>query len=133
MFTTKIKVYFYDADPAGIIFYANIFRFAHVAFEDFIRSQITHRDYFFDREYSLPVIHTEADYTRPIKVGDELHGEVFISQLRNSSFEVYCRFYQDNMFAASTKTVHVCVSKESFEKIALPEELSRMLNANLIL
>ena len=133
MFTTKIKVYFYDADPAGIIFYANIFRFAHVAFEDFIRSQITHRDYFFDREYSLTVIHTEADYTRPIKVGDELHGEVFISQLRNSSFEVYCRFYQDDMFAASTKTVHVCVSKESFEKIALPEELSRMLNANLIL
>lgn len=132
MFTTKVRVYFYDADPAGIIFYANIFRFAHVAFEDFIRSQVIERDYFFDRDYALPVLHTEADYSRPIKVGDELRAEVFISQLRKSSFEVCCRFYQNDQFAASTKTVHVCVSMKKFEKIELPDDLKKILTANLV-
>lgn len=132
MFTTKVRVYFYDADPAGIIFYANIFRFSHVAFEEFIRSQVSDRDYFLDREFSLPVIHTEADYSRPIKVGSELRAEVYVSQLRTSSFEICCRLYQNDQLAAETKTVHVCVSMKKFEKIPLPEELEKILKANLI-
>jgi YbgC/YbaW family acyl-CoA thioester hydrolase len=131
MFTTKVRVYFYDADPAGIIFYANLFRFSHIVFEDFIRSQITEKDYFFDREYSLPVLHTEADYSIPIKVGSELRAEIIVSQLRTSSFEICCRFYQNDLFAASTKTVHVCVSLKNFEKTPLPEELVKILKANL--
>ena len=132
MFTTKVRVYFYDADPAGIVFYANIFRFSHVAFEEFIRSHISDRDYFLDRDFSLPVIHTEADYSIPIKVGTELHAEIFVSQLRTSSFEILCKLYQNDQLAASTKTVHVCVSMNKFEKVKLPDELEKILKANLL-
>ena len=132
MFTTKVKVYFYDADPAGIIFYASLFKYVHAAYEDMMRSLHTERDYFFDKEYILPIIHAEADYVKPIKVGDELRIDVLVSLLKNSSFELSYKFYKDDgMFTAIAKTVHVCVLKEEFKKIELPKEFYNKLKTNL--
>jgi 1,4-dihydroxy-2-naphthoyl-CoA hydrolase len=131
MFTANIKVYFYDADPAGIIFYASIFKYVHAAYEDFFRSLSTERNYFFDRDYILPIMHAEADYVRPIRVGDELRIEVNVSLLKTSSFEITYRFYLGDQFTSMAKTVHVCVLKEKFEKIELPEELHEKLKAHL--
>lgn len=132
MFTTKIKVYFYDADPAGIIFYASLFKYVHAAYEDFMRSLSTERDYFFDKDYILPIFHAEADYVRPIRVGDELRIDVVVSMLKNSSFELSYKFYKaDESFTAIAKTVHVCVLKEEFKKIELPREFHEKLKSNL--
>lgn len=132
MFTTKVKVYFYDADPAGIIFYASLFKFVHAAYEDFMRSLHTERNFFFDRDYILPIIHADADYVKPIKVADELRVDVVVSLLKNSSFELSYKFYkEDGQFAALAKTVHVCVLKEKFEKIELPKDFYEKLKTNL--
>lgn len=132
MFSAKVKVYFYDADPAGIIFYASLFKFVHAAYEDFMRSLDTERDYFFDKDYILPIIHAEADYVRPIKVGEELRIDVVVSSLKNSSFELSYKFYKsDGTFTAIAKTVHVCVLKQEFKRIELPKEFYGKMNANL--
>jgi YbgC/YbaW family acyl-CoA thioester hydrolase len=132
MFTTNEKVYFYDADPAGIIFYASLFKYVHAAYEDFLRSLNPERDFFFDREYILPIMHAEADYVKPIRVGDELRIDVVVSLLKNSSFEISYKFYKNgNQFAALAKTVHVCVLKEKFEKIELPKDFYEKLKTNL--
>ena len=132
MFTAKVKVYFYDADPAGIIFYASLFKYVHAAYEDFMRSLHIERNFFFDRDYILPIMHAEADYVKPIRVGDELRIDVNVSQLKNSSFELSYKFYKnDSQFTALAKTVHVCVLKDKFEKIELPKDFYEKLNANL--
>ncbi|MBI1937411.1 MAG: acyl-CoA thioesterase [Ignavibacteriales bacterium] len=132
MFTANVKVYFYDADPAGIIFYASLFKYVHAAYEDFMRSLHTKRNFFFDREYVLPIFHAEADYVKPIRVGDELRIDVSVSSLKSSSFEITYRFYKnDGGFTAQAKTVHVCVSKENFKKIELPKDFYEKLNGHL--
>lgn len=128
MYQTDVKVYFYDADPAGIIFYASIFKFAHYAYEDLMRSLELERNYFFDDEIILPIIHTQADYFSPIKVGEKLLISVIVSQLRDNSFELSYKFTDENdKIRASAKTVHVCVDKKSFKKVHLPEELFEKL------
>lgn len=128
MFRTEVKVYFYDADPAGIIFYASLFKFAHSAYEDFMRSLDLEKDYFFDDEIVLPIIHTEADYLNPIKVGDKLIISVVVSQLRGKSFELSYNFSDESeKVRASAKTVHVCVNKNGFNKTSLPEKLYEKL------
>ena len=132
MFSTKVKIYFYDADPAGIIFYASLFKYVHAAYEDFMRNLHTERDFFFDKDYVLPIMHAEADYVKPIKVGDELRVDVVVSSLRESSFELSYKFYKnDNQFTAIAKTVHVCVLKDGFKKITLPKDFSDKLKINL--
>jgi len=132
MFTTKVKVYFYDADPAGIIFYASLFKYVHASYEDFLRSLHTERNFFFDRDYILPIMHAEADYVSPICVGDELRIDLTVSLLKKSSFELNYKFYkEDGKFTALAKTVHVCVLKEKFEKIELPKDFYEKLKSNL--
>jgi 1,4-dihydroxy-2-naphthoyl-CoA hydrolase len=133
MFSSRVKVYFYDADPAGIIFYANLFKYAHVAFEDFLRSLDTENDFLVGNEYTLPVLHTEADYMKTIAAGEELRIDGYVSQLRNSSFEVSYKLYKDeNQLAAIAKMVHVCVATEKFVKAELPKDFYDVLKANLI-
>lgn len=131
MFTANVKVYFYDADPAGIIFYASIFKYVHAAYEDFLRSLSPERNFFFDQEYVLPIMHAEADFVRPIKVGDELKVDVVVSLLKSSSFEMTYRFYRGSEFMAMAKTVHVGVLKEKFEKIELPKDFYDKLKNHL--
>lgn len=128
MYQTSVKVYFYDADPAGIIFYASIFKFAHYAYEDLMRNFNLERNYFFDDEIILPIIHTQADYFSPIKVGEELIISVTASQLRDSSFELSYKFTDNNnKIRASARTVHVCVRKDNFKKVKLPGALFEKL------
>lgn len=130
MFQTDKKVYFYDADPAGIIFYASIFKFAHYAYEDLMRSLNLDKNYFFDDEVILPIIHAQSDYFSPIKVGEKLIISVTISQLRDNSFELSYKFTDVNdIIRASAKTVHVCVDKKTFKKIHIPEQLLEKLKA----
>lgn len=128
MFKTNVNVYFYDADPAGIIFYANIFKLAHIAFEEMMRSFSLKTDYFTDEQVTIPLLHAEADYISPIKAGDHLAVEAAAVQLRENSFEMSYRFYDETgSLKAEVKTVHVCVDKSGFKKTRLPEELSSKL------
>lgn len=132
MYNTKIQVNFFDADPAGIIFYANIFRFAHCAYEEFMISLLTEKNYFFDEEFVLPITHTEADYIKPIKAGDELTINLHVANLKKGSFELSYSFCNsEKIEVAKVKTVHVCVSKLGFHKAELPDELYNKLSRNL--
>jgi len=133
MFAVKIKTYFFDADPAGIIFYGNLFKYLHSAYEDFMKSLNMKRNYFFDEEYVLPILQTEADYISPIKVGDELTIKIQVSKMKKSSFELSYKIYkQNNDLAATAKTVHVCVTKSNFKKSELPKELNDKLKKHMI-
>lgn len=132
MYNTVCKVNFFDADPAGIIFYASLFKFSHAAYEDFLKSLNTERDYFFDKEFVLPIVHAEADYLKPIKAGDLLNVNIDVSRLLKSSFELSYSFeLADRSIAAKVKTVHVAVLKESFTKAFLPEDLYAGLGKHL--
>ena len=132
MFNSINKVYFYDADPAGIIFYASLFKFSHAAYEDFMRSLELNRDFFFDDEVVLPIVHAQSDYLKPLKVGDDLKIDVWVSKLMKSSFELSYKFHDADLdIAAIAKTVHVCVAKKDFKKTELPSELYFKLSEHL--
>ncbi len=132
MFTIKSKIYFYDCDPAGIMFFANVYRLAHSAYETFMKNLNTERNFFYDNDLVLPIFHSEADYFIPLKTDDEIEIQVNVSQLRNSSFELSYNINIDDKIAAQVKTVHVCVKKDGFTKTELPEVLTKKLKNYLV-
>ncbi len=79
---------FFDCDPAGIIFFSRLFDFCHSAYEQLIDSFDLDEDYWDNPVYVVPIIHTECDYYRPIKYGDEIEIQLSVSNLKNSSFEL---------------------------------------------
>lgn len=131
MFKQKIKVNFYDCDPAGILFYANLFKFAHKSYEAIIESFKLREEYFDNNNFVVPIIHTQGNYFIPMKPGDEIEVSVYVSQIRNSSFELTYNFTKgDSNTCAQVNTVHVFVDKVSFEKINVPAEILENLKAN---
>ena len=129
MLKIKQRINFYDCDPAGILFYANIFRVCHSAYEELISSLGLTMDYWDNDEFVFPIINSSANYLKPLKYGDEVSIAVAVTDLRGSSFELSynCR-NQSNELCANVKTVHVFVDKKSWQKKKLIPEIKKGLN-----
>lgn len=131
MFTVKKRINFFDCDPAGIIFFSRVFEFCHAAYEQLIQSFELEEDYWDNPSYVVPIIHTECDYYKPLKYGDEISIEVLVTQLKNSSFELTYKLILNKETCASLKTVHVFVSREDWNKMEIPTEIMIGLQRNL--
>ena len=133
MYESKKTVAFFDADPAGIMFFGNLFKYIHSSYEEFLSKVNSKINYFNHDKVVLPITHTEADYFSPFYMHEALKVEVQVSKLKTSSFELSYKIYGSQAkLKATAKTVHVCVEKKSMKKTALPSELKKYLNENKI-
>ena len=133
MLTIKRRINFYDCDPAGILFYGNIFFFCHSAYEELISSFNLKINYWQNDEFVVPIIKSTADYLKPFKYGDELTIEVCANELRESSFELnYKCSNQSGDVCAEVSTVHVLIDKKTWQKKELTHEIKSGLSYHLI-
>jgi len=133
MLTIKRRINFYNCDPAGILFYGNIFFFCHSAYEELISSFNLKINYWQNDEFVVPIIKSTADYLKPFKFGDEITIEVSVTELRESSFELnYKCSNQSSDVCADVKTVHVLIDKKTWQKIELTPEIKDGLRNHLI-
>ena len=120
MITFKTKINFFDCDPAGILFYGNIFFFCHSAYEELISSFNLKINYWQNDEFVVPIINSSAKYLKPLRPGDELTIKVSVSQLRDASFELsYQCFNQKDELCVEVKTAHIFLNKEKWKKIKI--------------
>jgi len=133
MITTKRKINFFDCDPAGILFYGNIFFFCHSAYEELISSFYLKINYWQNDDFVVPIIKSTADYLKPFKYGDEIMIEVSVTELRESSFELnYKCSNQSGDVCAEVSTVHVLIDKKTWQKKELTPEIKDGLKHHLI-
>ena len=133
MFTIKRRINFYNCDPAGIMFYGNIFFFCHSAYEELIKSFQLEFDYWLNEEFIVPIIKSAADYLKPLKYGDELTIELSTTDIRESSFKLnYKCSNQSGDVCAEVNTVHVLIDKKTWQKKELTPEIKDGLKNHLI-
>lgn len=126
MYTYKTVVKLHDTDAAGLIFFSNQFKMVHEAYETLLESiglgfatLIRKKDYF------LPIVHAEADYQRPLFVGDRLVISVAVEHIGKTSFTFTYTLKRDSELVGTAKTVHVTVDKKTKKKIPLPREMRK--------
>ena len=133
MITLKRKINFYDCDPAGILFYGNIFFFCHTAYEELVLTFDLKYEYWLSKEFVVPIFTTEANYLKPLKRGDEINVEVSVTDLRKSSFELsYKCSNQSGDLCVIVKTVHVFLDKKTWQKKSLLPEIEMGLKKHKI-
>jgi 1,4-dihydroxy-2-naphthoyl-CoA hydrolase len=129
MYTYLTRINFYDADGAGVLFFGNIFRIIHSAYEDFINSGNFGRNYFSDDKYAIPIIHTGADYIKPIFPNSNITVKLFLREVKTSSFIFLYEIYNESEeLLAKCTTVHVFVEKSNWNKTNIPQEVKEYLN-----
>ncbi len=131
MHTYNTTVRLYDTDAAGLLFFGNHFRIAEAAYETYLESQGIHiGEVLRLKQFIVPLVHAEADYTEALGVGDKLTVEMYCDNISTSSFTLFFRFLKDGELPAATvKTVHVCVDVAKNEKILIPNPLRNALEA----
>jgi 1,4-dihydroxy-2-naphthoyl-CoA hydrolase len=124
----------HDTDMAGILYFPRQFRFAHDALEDFVESEgMNFYDVFNKGKFIFVIVHCEADYYIPLRVGDELNIQVSVERIGTSSFTILYEIYKtDHTHAGTAKTIHVTLERESRKKIPIPSKLRKSLEKHLV-
>jgi acyl-CoA thioesterase FadM len=74
--------------------------------------------------YLIPLVHAEADYAKPVTVGDEIDVEMTVANIGNTSFTLdYLIMGTGGAEVGRCRTVHVTVGKSDMKKIPLPTKL----------
>ncbi|MBB1072964.1 acyl-CoA thioesterase [Rhodoferax sp. 4810] len=136
----RLTVTLHDIDAAGVMFFAQVFRYAHDVYEQWMTQQgFSLAQIVREQQFALPLVHASADYHAPLRHGDVVDVILSIAELKNSSFTLQYQFVpvagqsvnsinQVNPPAVTVTTVHVCIHQQSGKKRALPNELVNVFN-----
>lgn len=134
MFSSQYIVRMHDSDMAGIIFFANQFRFIHDVWEDFIAAEgIGLAHIFNDSDYVFVIVHAEGDYIASLAVGDHLEITLAVEHIGNSSFSCVYNVLRlpSRELVGRAKIVHVTLETASRKKIPVPAPLRAILERHL--
>lgn len=122
------KVGFAQVDAAGVMFFARAFELFHLAYEDFMAHiNLDLHKMFLEKGTALPVVHSEADYKKSIKLGEIVTISLSIKKIGTRSYTIeYDVFGEDNLLKITGLTKHVYVDN-SFKSASLPTEMKRIL------
>ena len=131
-FIYRKKVRFNDSDAAGITFFARVFDYFHIAYEDFMASKdLDLHEQFLKLKTALPVVHAECDYKQTMVLGETINIHVKVKEVRTRTFSIeYLIIGLDGKTKAEGWTKHVYVDV-NFQSVSLPEKIAEILRAEL--
>jgi len=121
----RITVRFPDVDYARIVYYPHFFDFCHQIFEDFFTDEVKvpYARMLTERKVGYPSVHAEADFTAPLRFGDEMR--VVMEVTRISARSVTCRyhFFKGELPCAKCVVVVATVDMDTFQGTDLPADV----------
>jgi 1,4-dihydroxy-2-naphthoyl-CoA hydrolase len=131
MYQIELKLRMAHTDCAGVIFFPRLLELAHECWESFLS------DYGVDLwqkissdDPMLPIVHCEADYRRPMRLGDSFTIQLRVTQIGERSFELAYLFLDPKgKELAGAKTVHAALDKKTGQSLPLWPDLIMMLQS----
>ena len=126
--TLKLKkIRLRDTDATGVLYFTEQLRMALEALEDcFSLKEMIERESFL-----MPIVHAEADYYAPLKVGDEVEISISCGKIGETSFSLNYRFFdpERQSVVGNVTIVHVTVSKTTKKPTPIPPPVKTFLQA----
>ena len=134
----KRKVRFGDCDSAGVIHFHILLRWSHETWEESIEIYgIPYQDIFPGFSYCknkiiFPIVNCEANFFSPITIGDLLKIKISPQKINNHLFQVNTFFIKNETKVAEAKIIHCSLDVDSKNKVKLPDQLERWIEASNI-
>ena len=123
-FEHTLTVRFHEVDRAGIVFFGRIFEYCHVGFEELL-SAMGMTSVFHEENWGMPLVHAEADFKRPMFMGDKITVSLRVEKMGKGSitfgFEVLGA--EDRKVRAIAQQVHAFVELEKMRPTEFPPTL----------
>ncbi len=129
MFTYHTKVRLKDTDATGVLYFSEQFKMALEAFEEFLFCQGFSLRELLDTSYLMPIVHAEADFIAPLRVGDPLEITVQVGKIGTSSIALQYAFFDPNrsISVGRVEIVHVVIDREKGVSVPIPDFLIKLL------
>ena len=123
-FEIPITARFHEVDRAGIIFFGRVFEYAHTCYEELLIAAFGGFDRLFDeRGFGTPIVHSEADFRRPIRQSDRLIVRARVEGLSSRSITFCYEIIGDggaDDLRCTVQMKHAFVSLDNFRAIECP-------------
>lgn len=118
----RVNVRLHHTDAAGVLFYGRLFELVQEAFEEALADGgLPLGELLRDGGFGLPVVHAEADYTAPIRVGDTLEVRLTL-EMGDRSLRVGADFVDaGGCPVAAARVVHAAVDRATGAAVPLPD------------
>ena len=129
-FRIEERVRWGDVDAARIIFYGAYIRFFEIAETELFRAVgLSYGAMFDELDIWLPRAHLECDFRRAARLDDLLEVAVFVGRVGRKSIRLDFEVRRKGEASLLTEAhfVLVAVRRNTFESVAVPEELRRRL------
>ena len=128
----KRTVRFGETDAAGVVHFLQLFKWCHEAWEESLEKYgIDLKDIFpmvllnNNNSYvALPVVHCDADYFKPLFVGDSINTEIYPEKISDSSFVLRFKFKKNGEQIGATNIKHVSINSLTREKCSLSKDIN---------
>ncbi len=138
------SVRFGETDAAGVMHFHQLLRWCHEAYEQSLEAfGLSSAEIFPGPAWrtelpggvshpvvALPIVHTRADFKRPLFAGDALVITLAPVALEEGLLEVRYRFEAGGFEAATALTRHRAIEAATRQRCALPEPIARWLKAS---
>ncbi len=130
MFEMRLRTYWADSDPAGIVFYPNYYRFIEQAEEELFRAAGVDRFTLLqENKVWMPRAETFSKFMRPIKLGASIRIRLHPQLKGDKAVRYDFEFLDDSgeeKIAEGYVTV-VCVDAAHFKPTPIPEAIRTVI------
>jgi len=118
-------VHFSETDPAGILFFSRVFEICHHAFEAFLAERgFPLARVLTDVDWLLPLVHAEADFAAPIRLGDTIAVDVKVERMSAGSITfTFALATKERGPVATVRHVHAAIDRGTWKPRKLPDEV----------
>ena len=124
-----MRVYYEDTDAAGIVYYANYFRFIERGRTEFLRALGHDQNGLMKEGIAFAVRSVNAEFLKPAKLDDLLTVETSIASLGRAQVTFAQRILRDHELLLDAKIRVVCIDPVRGKPIPMPRPIHDQLAA----
>jgi acyl-CoA thioester hydrolase len=129
IFTWPVRVYFQDTDAGGVVYHASYVNFMERARTEWLRTQGYSNAGLMKEFGVLFVVRSmKLDYLKPALLDDMLQVTATIKEVGRSRLNMLQTVQRDEELLTTGEVHLVCVSRESFKPVSVPEALRSQWN-----
>ena len=125
----ELRVYYEDTDAAGIVYYANYFRFIERGRTEFLRRLGHDQNELMKEGIAFAVRSVSAEFLKPARLDDVLIVETVVDSLRRAQLSFAQRILRGQEMLLDAKIRIACIDPTRGKPIPLPHALHEQLSA----
>ena len=127
--TTVLRVYYEDTDAAGIVYYANYFRFLERGRTELLRSLGHHQNALMQEGIAFAVRAASAEFLKPAKLDDLLTVETAVESLGKAQLVFSQGIRRNDELLLDAKIRIACIDPVRGKPMRVPRALHEQLSA----